>query len=323
MKVALIGVGNFGGNILKSLSNNDKIKEICLCDNDENRLDAAWRKGNLPNYNGKWNVLVKKISFEEILKTNDIYTVFIATPAGTHFKLASECLLNNKKVFLEKPMTLSYKDAQELVKLVGETDNYLHVDNTFVYSQEIQHLSSCIKFDRLGKIQHFSSVRANWTPNIAGIDVIFDLLPHDLSILDYIFPLVKFDKVFANGVVEDGIIKDITIRLYSNSFAADIHASWLYPFKTRQIIVRGTEAFFINDSAITNECKIQYINNKQPDILNCNLDNKSPLDIEINHFLNKTKEKKDTLSNYKHGLEIVRILEKIKESFDSKKEVLL
>lgn len=309
MKVLLIGAGFWGAKVLNVLKRFKNI-DIVIFDSNYNTIKELADK----------NVSITN-SLEESITDPTIEIVFIITPPNTHFEIAKLALENNKHVFVEKPMTLSSLSAIELNSLARDKNKLLHTDNTFIYTPEINFIKQIIDFDFIGKITSLESIRANWGPFKEDIDVVWDLMTHDISILNYIIPkrfILEGISATGSSQINNNVIEKAKATLfYSNNFTAYIETSFLHNSKTRKITLNGTKGLLSNDSAINNDIIIKKNNESslstyQPHQLS------DALFLEINHFIESIRQNKLTLSNGYEGIETIKILEKISESISKK-----
>lgn len=301
MHVALIGIGYFGPNIYRVLTQFKEIEMITICDLSLDNLKKL--KIIRP---GPEVVTTQDINI--ILNDKDINVVFVATPGFTHYKIVGQLLDAHKHVFVEKPLAFEPHEADELVRLADKHGSLLHVDHTFIYTPEINFLKQCLQFDVLGSPSSFRSTRANLGPFMSNIDVVYDLAVHDLAIIGYLFPDLKINGVSAVAHKNKADkYDDADITLFAKDFSAHIHVSWFYPVKTREIVVGGSKALFHHDSAVSQPPRIVNFNNE---ILTyeyiTNLG--EPLKVEINHFFERLGRGENTLSTGKDALGVVNIL---------------
>lgn len=301
-KIALIGLGYFGPNIYRVLTQFKEIEEIVLCDLSLENLKKV--KTIVPG-----PVVSMTQDIETIYLDKDIQCVFVATPGNTHFTLCERLLRARKHIFVEKPLAFNKREAQELINIAANLNRLLHVDHTFVYTPEVNFLKQCLQFNVLGHPSSFRSTRANLGPFMSNIDVVYDLAVHDLAIIKYLFPAVEFHSVSATAHKNKAEkIDDADITLFAKGFGAHIHVSWFYPKKVREVIVGGTNGLFHHDSAMNNPPRIV---NFDGEILTyehiTNLG--EPLKVEINHFFECLKRGEETLSTGKEAFEVVKILQ--------------
>lgn len=308
MKILLIGAGFWGAKVLNTLQKFEDIY-IKVYDTNPNVLEELKNK----------NISIISDIDKELLE-EDINSIFIITPPHTHFNLAKKALSHNKNVFIEKPMTMNYEEAIELKEFAKKQNKILHTDNTFIYTPEINFIKQMINFDFIGKITNFESTRSNWGPFKKDIDVVWDLMPHDISILNYILPkqyVLKGVSATGSTQINQGVIEKARATLfYSNEFTAYIEASFLSAQKIRRISINGTSGIFYNDSA--NENSKLIIKKLHESEKHYNSQSFSdPLYLEINHFFESIRQNKNTLSGSEESSIIIKILEKISESINN------
>lgn len=311
MNVLLVGAGFWGAKILNTLKKFNDIN-IKVFDTNTKILDELINQ----------NISITNNLNESIADPN-IDAVFVITPPHTHFELADQALKNNKHVFVEKPITLAYNDALNLKKTAESNNKILHTDNTFIYTPEVNFLKQVINFDFIGKITNFESTRANWGPFKKDIDVVWDLMTHDISILNYIIPskyvLQGVSATGSNQINKNVIEKARATLFYSNDFTAYIDVSFLNHNKVRKIALNGTLGIVHNDSALPDAKLIIERPNQTPRSYEPQqlID---PLYLEINHFFESIKQNKNTLSGANEGVWAVKVLEKISQSIKNNGE---
>lgn len=321
LKIALIGCGYWGTHLLRNFNNSENWDLVYACDLDENRLKKV--KANYPKLDLTNNP-------EDIFKSPDIDVVAIATPVFSHYELSKKTLESGKHAWVEKPLTASSIEASELVKIAKEKDLILNVDHTYIYTPAVQKVKEIIESGEIGDVLYFDSVRINLGLFQHDVNVIWDLAPHDLSILEYCIgkrpisvnatgkPVVKYsEKEIAN-------LAYLTLN-YNENFIAHIHSNWLSPVKIRQIIIGGskkmlvfddmqnTEKIKIYDSGVMikdqdqiHESLVQY---RIGDMSSPAISNKEALKDEVDHFYNCILNKEKTKTNGDMGARIVDILE--------------
>lgn len=308
MNVLLIGAGFWGSKILNALKKFNNIN-IKVFDTNTKILDELINQ----------NISITNNLNESIADPN-IDAIFVITPPHTHFELADQALKNNKHVFVEKPITLSYNEALNLKKTAEINNKILHTDNTFIYTPEINFLKQVIDFDLIGKITNFESTRANWGPFKKDIDAVWDLMTHDVSILNYIIPnryIIQGVSATGSNQINQNVIEKARATLfYSNNFTAYVDVSFLNHKKVRKISINGTLGIVHNDSATPNAKLIIEKPNQSPSFYEPQ-QLVDPLYLEINHFFESIKQNKNTLSGANEGVLTVKILEKISKSIQN------
>ncbi|EMO88318.1 Gfo/Idh/MocA family protein [Leptospira noguchii] len=249
--VAIVGFGYWGPNLLRNFNLVPNCQVKYVCDVEIEKLNII--KKQYPS-------VITTNRFEDILKDYTIDAVVIATPVFTHFELARKVLIHGKNVLIEKPMTSTSGEALELQRLAHEKNKLLMVDHTFLYTGSVQKMKQIIASDQgIGNIKYFDSTRINLGLFQSDINVLWDLAPHDISILNYLIDEVPF-SVNATGVshtnnnIEN--IAYLTVN-YKSGFIAHFNCSWTSPVKMRTILIGGDKKMIVfNDLDPTEKIKI-------------------------------------------------------------------
>ena len=328
IKVGVIGFGYWGPNIARNFDENQDLKLVGIAELGEQRRAVARAKyPNVPLYNDS----------KSLLRESGIDAVAIITPVSTHFELAKEALEAGKHVLIEKPMTSSVAEAEELLNLAAQKNLTLMVDHTFVYSAAVQKIKETLDANGLGDLYYFDSVRINLGLFQQDVNVVWDLAPHDISIMQHLLNSKKVKSVFAHGAshTPSGIenIAYVTIN-FDNDLLAHFHVNWLAPMKIRRILIGGTEKMLVFDDVQPSE-KIKIydkgitIKNGQKeslyktliqyrigDVQVPNIPNTEALKTETRHFVECLSNGKKSDSDGEAGLYVVRILEAAQKSLD-------
>src|SRR4051795_2303184 len=213
-----------------------------LCDLDETRARQVL---------GSYSTVATTDSFDTVLEDPAVHAVAIATPAASHFPLAMAALDAGKHVLVEKPLTSSLGDGQKLVQAAEDRGLVLMCDHTYCYTSSVQELRRMIHGGALGDIQFVDSVRINLGLVQPDVDVLWDLAPHDLSILDYLLPDgLAVEAVAAHGADPIGhgmaCVGYLTLRLSTGSIA-HVHVNWLSPIKIRTMVIGGSQRTVVWD----------------------------------------------------------------------------
>ena len=329
MNVAIVGYGYWGNHLVRNFNNSENWNVKYVCDLDNSQL-------------AKVNKLYPNISttndFNIILNDKSIDAVVIATPVHTHFYLAKQALQDGKHVWIEKPMTASAIESEELIEIAKSKSLILHVDHTFIYTPAVRKIKEMITKYELGDIHYFDTVRVNRGLFQHDVNVIWDLAPHDISILNFLTNK-KVISVRADGMsfhnYNDKKIESIaylTVELENNSIA-HFHVNWMSPVKIRQIIIGGSKKMLvfddnepmaklkIYDSGVSIQSRddiynalIQY---RTGDMYSPAIANYEALAAECKHFYECIKQGKDTDTSGESGLYVVRILESANESLNN------
>ena len=239
MKVGIIGLGYWGPNMVRNLLRNHNVVSVVCCDLNLKRLESI--KQQFP--------MVETVTdYKAILKNPSVVAVAIVTPVSTHFKLAKEALEAGKHVLVEKPMTDSVRDAQVLIDLAAQKKLTLMVDHTFIYTGAVRKIKELVQQGELGDIFYFDSVRVNLGLFQHDVNVLWDLAPHDISVMDYIVGQ-KPVSVAAIGASHFNTIEDmayVTVNFEKN-LIAHFHVNWLSPVKVRKILIGGSKKMIVYD----------------------------------------------------------------------------
>src|SRR6266566_4779193 len=252
----VIGWGYWGPKIARNLDSLPHAMVTMVADADLYRL-ASLRK----NQSG-----VKTTTLPEDVFRSDVDGVVIATPVRTHYQLAKEALLHGKHVLVEKPLTTSVAEAEELIALAEKQQCILMVGHTFEYSPAVNELRKLVQSGDLGNIYCIETERVNLGLFRSDINVIWDLAPHDISILLYLLgKKPEHIRVQAHAHIQSQIHDVAHLDLsYADGMAAHIHVSWLHPCKIRRVTVIGDLRMVVYDD--TNPAEMLKIYNKGADI---------------------------------------------------------
>lgn len=318
MKAVVVGTGYWGPNLIRNLLSSDEIESVLACDPDTERL-AKMRK----MFHG-----IETVSdYNDAIGRADIDIVAIATPVSTHYEIAKAAMNAGKHCFIEKPMTSSSAEAEELIELAAKKNVTLFVDHTFIYTGAVRKMKEIVTSGRLGKIYYFDSVRVNLGLFQHDVNVIWDLAPHDLSIMDYLLD-EKPVSVSAIGSCHVGNdLEDIAYLTleFSNNLIAHFHVNWLAPMKIRKTLIGGTKSMIIYDDTEASEkvkiydkgidvttregvyqTLVQY---RTGDMISPKLDQEEALAVGTRHFLDCVINNKTPITNGQAGLNVVRVLE--------------
>jgi len=318
MKVAVIGAGYWGPNLIRNFASLDEVEGVIACDRDSNRL-AKMRK-MFPG--------IETCSDEnDAILNPEVAAVAIATPVSTHFDIARRAIEAGKHCFIEKPMTASVAEGEELIELATKKQVTLFVDHTFVYTGAVRKMKEIIESGRLGDIYYFDSVRINLGLFQHDVNVIWDLAPHDLSIMDYLLS-EKPVAVSANGSCHIGNeLEDIAYLTleFNDNLIAHFHVNWLAPMKIRKTLIGGTKSMIIYDDTETSEKVKVYdkgidvtsregvyntlVQYRTGDMLSPKLDQEEALAVATRHFFDCVVNNKTPITDGHAGLNVVRVLE--------------
>jgi predicted dehydrogenase len=250
IRVGVIGYGYWGPNLVRNFGTAEGSQVDMVCDMNQQALKKA-RKA-FPN-------IKVTNDYNELIKDPNIDVVAIATPVFTHYELAKKVLEEGKNVFVEKPFTYTSAEGEELVELAEKKNLKIMVDHTFLYTGAVRKIKQLIDDRVLGNIFYYDSVRVNLGLFQHDINVVWDLAPHDLSIMEYVIG-EKPQAVIATGAshfnrgLED--VAYLTIYFRDN-IIAHINVNWLSPVKVRTTLIGGQKKMLVwNDLEPDEKIKI-------------------------------------------------------------------
>lgn len=302
-KVAVIGCGMWGKNIVRNFYNLNALKMVCDLDQE-----------NLKKITEGYNEITLTSDFNDIINDPEITGVAVVTPSHTHFKIVKAMLEAGKNVYVEKPISTVAQEAKDLMDLANEKGLVLMVGHLLLYHPAVNRLKMLIEEGTLGDIVYAQSDRLNVNYHKNDRSVMWDLAPHDVSMVDYVTGKTPKRVISAVGCSSDkDDIMDIThLTLeYEDGMVAQISDSWITPKKHVVLLVRGTKATAILDDTLP-EHKLQIFDNKIPaNTQNIALDylEIEPLKLECQHFLSCCKNGTKARSGGENGYEVVSILE--------------
>ncbi len=328
--IGIIGVGYWGPNLVRNFSSlGSACKVVGVCDQRPERI--KYIQNQYPGLKGYQ-------SDEQLIADPDVQAVVIATPVFTHHRLASAALKAGKHVMLEKPLTHTVKEAEDLVNQAAKAGLTLMVDHTFLYTGAVRKIKELKLSGEIGQLLYFDSVRVNLGLFQHDINVIWDLAPHDISICDYISGK-KAKSVNATGVAHYGQkienIGYLTVQ-YEDDLLAHFHVNWLAPVKVRTTLIGGTKQMIVYDDMDPSE-KVKIYDKKvvftdasgkedkeqvykalveyrTGDMRAPKVESTEALKLVAQEFLGAINEKRKPLTSGEDGLHVVRILEAADQS---------
>lgn len=302
-KIAVIGCGVWGRNIVRNFYNLNVLDTVC--DIDEENLKKVTQE-----YSG---VKVTK-DFHDILNNPEITGVAVVTPSHTHYALVKAMLLAGKHVYVEKPISTVAEEARDLAKLALERGLVLMVGHLLLYHPAVNRLKMLIEEGALGEIVYAQSDRLNVNYFKNDRSVMWDLAPHDVSMISYVIGKEPVRVISAIGCSSDrNEIMDITHLgiEFEDGIVAHISDSWITPKKHVTLMVRGTKATAILDDTVAENKLSIYDNFAGGATKDVPLDylEIEPLKLECQHFISCCETGKKARSDGENGFTVVRILE--------------
>lgn len=323
--VAQLGCGYWGPNLLRNFS------ALPGCD-VKYVVDASPdRRKYVESLYPKTETLADS---EKVWNDPEVDAVVIATPAGTHYEIASRALAAGKHIFVEKPLATSTAEVDELERLGTEAGRTIMAGHTFIFNAAVGHVKELIDSGDLGEIRYLYSQRLNLGRIRSDIDALWNFAPHDISIIQYWLGDPKPKTVSRQGMdymqngVDDVVFLNVT---YPGKIMANIHVSWLDPQKVRKMIVVGSEKMVVYDDIADNKIAIYDKGIDKPHVLGENMDFdtpgqlqfsyrsgdllypqinfKEPLRTEAEHFIDCVRTGKTPITGVEHARHVVSILE--------------
>ncbi|MCS5609333.1 MAG: Gfo/Idh/MocA family oxidoreductase, partial [Candidatus Poribacteria bacterium] len=241
IRVAQIGVGYWGPNLLRNLMVNPQLIVKAVADLEEDR--RVFVKTNYPT------VTVERDP-EVIIDDPDVDAVVIATPVSTHYDLAMRCVESGKHVLVEKPMATQVSQIEDIARVANNKNLVAMVGHTFLFNQAVRYIKDLIDRGELGDIRYIYSQRVNLGRIRNDVDAMWNLAPHDVSIIQYWLGDIEPTSIHRVGMdyVQKGINDVVFLNvIYPNDVMAHIHVSWLDPHKVRKITVVGSRKMVVYD----------------------------------------------------------------------------
>lgn len=331
--LAVIGAGYWGPNLVRTAIGTPDLQLEWLCDLDEKRARAVL---------GRYTTIKATASYEEVLADSAVAAVAIATPAATHFDLVRAALEAGKHVLVEKPLTSSVSDGRKLAELAERSGLVLMCDHTYCYTPAVRQIRDLIRAGEIGDVQFVDSVRINLGLVQPDIDVLWDLAPHDLSILDFVLP----DDVVPVAVAahaSDPIgagracLAHLSVWL-SMGVLAHMHVNWLSPTKLRTTIFGGSRRTIVWDDmnpparltlhdrgvdrlptgALTPDDRRQaLVSYRVGDIHVPALPEREALSSVLSEFASAIAEHRPALTDARAGIRVLELLEAASRSVDN------
>jgi predicted dehydrogenase len=324
IKVAQIGVGYWGPNLLRNLAANKACQVRAVVDTAKDRREYV--ESFYPN-------IAVFEDIQDIIGDQDIRAVVIATPVRTHYELAKAMLRAGKHVLVEKPMATSLAQVEDLQTLARKNSLVAMVGHTFLYNTAVRYVKNLIDTRALGDIRYLYSQRLNLGRIRSDVDALWNYAPHDISIIQYWLNEPDPLSVTVHGMdyIQPGIPDVVFINIkYPHKIMANIHVSWLDPQKTRKMIVVGSKKMVIYDDVADEKIAIydkgidrmaalgqhmdydnpspMSFNHRSGDVLLPKIKFEEPLKVEIAHFFDCIVNGTKCLTGTEHAKKVIQIL---------------
>jgi len=246
INIGVVGYGYWGPNVARNFNDTPGARVVAISDADERSLLRA--EQSYPTAR-----IIRDST--ELIKAPDVDAIAIVTPVSSHFEIAKAALSNGKHIFIEKPFTASVVQAEQLIELAEKKRLKIMVDHTFLFTGAVKKIKELIDDGVLGDLYYFDSIRVNLGLFQKDINVVWDLAPHDLSIMDY---LIDKDPtaVMATGVAHfNNALEDVAyITIYfPGNVIAHLNVNWLSPVKIRTTLIGGQKKMLVWNDLVSDE----------------------------------------------------------------------
>ena len=317
LRMGVVGYGYWGPNIVRNLRSLEGCQVAGVCDQSPAAVKRI--KQAHPDLNVTTNC-------SELLESKEIDAVAVVTPVCTHFDLAKAALQNGKHVFVEKPFTATVRQAEELVELAERKNLKIMVDHTFLFTGAVRKIRELIDEGVLGDLYYYDSTRVNLGLFQHDVSVIWDLAPHDLSIMSFLIPeepeaVVATGQSHLNGLVD---VAFLTVYFPGNTIA-HINVNWLSPVKVRTTLLGGEKKMLVwNDLEADEKLKIYdkgaqisngqglydlMVSYRSGDMWAPKVEQTEALKLELGHFVDCVLKDRTPLNDGMAGLRVVKLLE--------------
>ncbi len=326
MKLAVIGAGYWGPNLVRVFVQHPEVRSVTVCDIDPSRLD---RMRTL------YPVIDVSTDLDQVLADDSLDAVVVAVPAALHYDIARRALLAGKDVLVEKPLASTVEEGEELCRLAEDGQRVLMVGHTFLFNAAVRKVKDYIDSGALGDVYYVYAHRLNLGIVRKDIDALWNLAPHDVSILLHWLGNTMPEEVTCHGAsyLQSGV-DDVSflIMRFPSGVLGHVHVSWLDPSKVRRMTVVGSKKMVVYDDASA-EARVRLYDkgidrqqidsnlgrfedfaefqllHRAGDLLIPRVDFTEPLKEEADHFVRCIKERATPVSDGVGGLRILRILE--------------
>jgi len=330
IRVGIIGYGYWGPNIARNLNALDSMCVSAICDRDPAAL-ARVRKA----YPG----ITTCSDADEILTSSSIDAVAVITPVWTHYKLAKAALLNGKHVFVEKPFTLNAEQAEELIELAARRNLTIMVDHTFLFTGAVRKIRQLKDEGALGELYYYDSLRVNLGLFQHDVSVLWDLAPHDLSIMDSLIQ-GEPEAIVATGEKHLNGVHDVAFMTvyFPGSVIAHINVSWLSPVKIRTTLIGGKKRMIVWNDLVADEkvrvydkgvqmnvgdgMRYAQVAYRAGDMWAPQLEHVEALQMELGYFADCITNSTTPFNDGLAGLRVVRMLEAAEKSILARGELV-
>jgi len=330
IRVGVIGYGYWGPNIVRNLHGQDNIHVEVVCDKSQAAL-ARVRK-SYPN-------IATTSDPCEVLRSPQIDAVAVITPVWTHYELAKAALENGKHVFVEKPFTSSAAQAEELIELAEQKHLTIMVDHTFLFTGAVRKIRELVESGDLGDLYYYDSLRVNLGLFQHDVSVVWDLAPHDLSIMDHLIKKEP-EAIVATGENHLNGVEDVAFMTvyFPQNMIAHINVNWLSPVKIRTTLIGGQKKMLVWNDLVADEKVRVYdkgvhikngegirdalVSYRTGDMWAPQIEQTEALRVELGYFTDCVMNNKKPFNDGEAGLRVVRMLEAADRSIQKRGELV-
>ncbi|MGZ4357364.1 MAG: Gfo/Idh/MocA family protein [Gaiellaceae bacterium] len=324
VRVAVVGLGYWGPNLVRNLHEVDGADPVVVCDARDSAVDTVRRR--FPALRGTTR-------FADVLADPEVDAIAIATPVSTHFPLAEAALKAGKHVFVEKPLAATSAEAESLLRLASRLGLVLMPGHTFLYSPPVVAIERMLRAGEIGEIYFVSTSRVNLGLHQTDVSVVWDLGPHDFSILQYwLGESPSAVSALSRGCIIPGTPDVTFVNLeYRSQAIAHVELSWLAPSKLRRTTIVGSEKMIVYDDTSNEPVRVfdsgvvlpdpesfgEYrLTYRTGDIVSPNIGAAEPLGLEISDFASAIRTGEPPRSSAAIGMEVVRVIEAVDRSLE-------
>lgn len=326
IKFGVVGYGYWGPNVVRNLDQLDGSTVAAVCDK------SPTSRKKIQKAHPHVRVTADAA---ELMASTDIDAVAVVTPVWTHYELAKAALENGKHVFVEKPFTSCTQQAEELIELAAKKNLRIMVDHTFLFTGAVKKIGELLDSGALGKLFYYDSTRVNLGLFQHDVNVVWDLAPHDLSIIDHLIK-ERPEAIVATGETHLNSHEDVAYMTiyFPNKIIAHINVNWLSPVKVRTTLIGGEKKMLVwNDVEPDEKIKIYdkgvnissreglynlLVNYRSGDMWAPQLDRSEALKAELTYFMECISAGKNPHNDGQAGMRVVKMLEAATESLKNR-----
>jgi predicted dehydrogenase len=322
----VIGYGYWGPNVVRNLTSLDGSQVLAIAE-----MSAGARKRAQKAHPG----ITVTADASEVMASPNIDAVAVITPVWTHYELAKAALENGKHVFVEKPFTSNTEQGEKLIELARRKNLTIMVDHTFLFTGAVRKISQLLDDDALGKLYYYDSTRVNLGLFQHDINVLWDLAPHDLSIMDYVIKTTP-EAIVATGEKHRNCHEDVAYMTiyFPEKVIAHINVNWLSPVKVRTTLIGGEKRMLVwNDLEADEKVKVYdkgvnitnregvydlLVSYRSGDMWSPQLEQVEALRQELTYFVDCISNNREPFNDGCAGLRVVKMLEAASESLSKR-----